>query len=206
MNRRNLSKETLLVEIETLLFEIKHAKEYLAAFNALNKAYSEYRNVMCKAKRFFSLCKTTFIDDFTAETIKVYDQNSYFNIISLCDDFIEYSYNNALLDAEGIKALRYFLEFKRKNKTIKNLKIRRNKYYFHTDKEYILNYEKEKMKTTMSFNDMEELLKQAEALCLSLYKSIAHKDWDGKLFRGCLEPERDPNDLFNLLKMTNIEA
>ena len=82
-----------------------------------------------------------------------------------------------------------------------NLKIRRDKYYMHNDKQYFREIRRLVDAAPFSFDEAETLFGEAFNFCSTIYELLSDSKWQPNIHQTCLVHKRDFSGLNELLDM-----
>lgn len=202
-----MNKEELEREIENYMHHIMWANNYYTAYNSTYDCIPDYYDEMIKASGFFTIARYALISNIIMEVCKLFDKREEKNmwaLVSRCRDSqdclsgVKYK---ALWEKErpvvDINQLLSLAEKKLSTfeKSVANLKGRRDKYYAHSDKEFFSQGRSLTEKYPVSDEEIRGLLDFAAGFCNSILGVISNK---------CIHPTfLGSDDLSNLLSLAH---
>lgn len=194
-------------DVVELLYRIKLGEEYLSACNVYRSVTgSQYISQLKIANDFFVIAFEALNTALMLEVAKLCDEQkdsySIFRFFRRCqsDKFFSDIVENK---REFGSVLAEFFAFFQKEEIrgiVDDIKFRRDKYYGHSDKNYFTEIDLLVQETSVTYEDIDMILKKFKYYCLRVYKLATRKDWIPNLHQGCLSPHRDCSDLLKLLK------
>lgn len=194
-----------------LLYRIKLGLDYYRAWNALNIAIRTHNEVIYIANDFFSVVHESLLNSMMSEIIKLYDEHpdcrSVVKLNTRCMD--TYDINKYLKShpqklEQDLTIRDTFDVFLKKKETVQimaNLKIRRDKYYMHSDKQYFREIRRLVDAAPFSFDEAETLFGEAFNFCSTIYELLSDSKWQPNIHQTCLVHKRDFSGLNELLDM-----
>ena len=191
MSDGKLTKEQLTEQIYNYLWRITHANDCLELYKTIHNATRTRLEEMNYAPCFFSKVRESIRIDLFMTTAKLFDNSkgtmSIKKLLDICSENKhcfpnEYKVNffNSLCPEEEAGEYQTIkvdivADIDDANKRleglqpqIKNLMTRRNKYYAHADKKYIMDVKKLTSEAPVAHNDIKELLSFASDVCNKL--------------------------------------
>ena len=203
--------EELRRYLDELLYRIKFGLDYYRAWEELNKATRSHNKAICFANDFFSVVHESLLHSMMSEVIKLYDNHSdCCSVVRLhahctaTNTICKYLKNTPQKLENYLKTMDAFSDFLKKKETIQtitNLRIRRDKYYMHSDKRYFGKIERLVNEAPFSFEETKELFGEAFRFCFILYKLLGETEWHPNMYQNCLVHKRDFSGLNKLLTM-----
>lgn len=194
-----------------LLYRIKLAKEYFSACEIYrNLRNGDYIDRLKMANDFFvtafEAINTALMLEISKLSDEQHDSCSVVKFFRRCDS--DKMFSEVIVDNNSFDNIVHsFFDFYRNEKTskcIKNIEMRRDKYYGHYDKKYFTDIDSLLKDSTVFYEDILYLLDNFETHCLMIYKTIKGYDWKPCLHQGTLTHTRDCSDLIDLLDMVIV--
>lgn len=194
-----------------LLYRIKLGIDYYRAWNELNIAIRTHSEVIHIANDFFSVVHESLLNSMMSEIIKLYDEHpNCRSVVKLNRCCMDTNDINKYLKSCPQKLDQYlairntFDAYLKKKETIQiiaNLKMRRDKYYMHSDKHYFGEIQRLVDTAPFSFDEAEELFREAFNFCYVIYELLSDSKWQPGIHQTCLVHKRDFSGLNKLLDM-----
>ncbi|MCL2202513.1 MAG: hypothetical protein FWB88_01040 [Defluviitaleaceae bacterium] len=182
-----ISKEDLTKQIEQLLERIIWANDCLLVHKQLNDCRETYLDEMNYSPGFFSVASISILHEMYITVAKLFDADkdslSVVNILNTCEQnqnyfhtefrYVFHCAGDEEREPEVICTPTNFpakitdakSELARLQPVIKNLTARRDKYYAHIDKKYVLKPNELWKNAPLTYNDVDTLLEYAGRVC-----------------------------------------
>ena len=210
MEKQDYQKKLAAIADE-LLYQIKECNDYFDAMNALNAAITLHNETIHIAADFFSVVQFSLIDSIMVGLIKLYDKNKDSISIPKCLEKIKLLKTELIVSQSEWKSTfealqKYEDKLGSYDKTLKYLRIRRDKYYMHNDNGFFLSGRSLRTLAPFNFADTSELLSIAKNICGIIYRVCSGKDWKPYIRQETMyEHVRDFSGLEKLIDAAEAE-